>query len=99
MLCSTCASGGSGGCATGSPEAAFASGAAVFVSEAASDSGCLAGCARTAEEIIIGTAAERHDKATNFDKDKKRIEIMTQILHRCFFPTRNPNKQLGILKR
>jgi len=68
------------------------------VSEEASDSGCFAGCARAAEEIIIGTATERHDKAANFDKDKQRVEIMTQILHRSSPPPRNPNKHLGILK-
>jgi hypothetical protein len=84
MVCSTCASGGSGGCATGSPEiaAAFVSGAAglastaAFESEAASDSECFADCAVAVEKIIIGTVAERHDNKRSFGKEEECLEIM-----------------------
>jgi hypothetical protein len=54
--------------ALASDAAALASGA-VFVSDVV--------CAKAAEEIIIGTAAEKYNKATNFDNDKNRVEIMT----------------------
>jgi hypothetical protein len=51
------------------------------------------------EETIIGKKAERHNKATNFEREKSKVAGMTQILHTYPSASRNPNKYFCILTR
>jgi hypothetical protein len=106
MVCSTCASAGSGGnvvdipgVVAGFPSAGFASPAGFASCEAsASGAGCPARCPTAATGAIAGTTAKRHDKTTNFDKEKYWAEIMFKILHTSSVGLRYLENNFSILK-
>jgi hypothetical protein len=110
MLCSACASGGSGGSAIAIPGVApvFASAAAGFASAPAAGfaSGAVSAaggaprrpcCAR--EQAVIETKPKRHKKTANLKEEKNRTETMIQILPTNPIASRNPAKYFCILKR
>jgi hypothetical protein len=111
MLCSTWASGGSGGKATGIPGVApgFASALPGLASTPlpgfdSAEAGASGGgpprprWAWAEEQTIAQEKANRHEEATNFEEEKNLAEFMNQILHTYPTTSRNPNKYFYILK-